>query len=71
MSKFEDLSYLLNVKEAMILTGMISNESEEADRFGKMMRDVENTEGLLASERNVLSGRILYLNAEVHIRSRE
>ena len=70
-SRFEKLSYLLDIEEARISEGMISEPEEEAERFGKMMGDVENAEDLSVSERNALSGRIVYLNAEVNIRSRE
>ena len=67
MGKFEDLLAILNGFETIILEGEIPNKPEELVRFGKMMRDVESAEDLSISEQNILSGRIVYLNAEVYI----
>ena len=71
LSKFKRMLNLLNIKEAMILAGEISDKSEEMDRLGKWKIDVENETDLSESERDILISRIIYLNAEVNIRSRE
>ena len=70
-SKFEKLLFLLDVEEVRISEGMTSKPEEEARRFEKKMRDVEKMEDLSASERSILSGKILYLNALANIQSRE
>ena len=73
LSKFEDLSFILDGFEAIVLEGelSISNEPEKIDRFTKMRMDVENTSGLSKHEQEVLVGRIVYLGALTHIQSKD